>query len=96
MEGVKGCFRPEEQPSRGKKGEGQGEEESGSGHRSPEALSPGAAAGPEGFTRSRVNHGATVKVLLVSANMETMNIPPLPQGLACVAAATRRAGTTWR
>ncbi len=33
-----------------------------------------------------------MKVLLVSANMETMNIPPLPLGLACVAAATRRAG----
>ena len=33
-----------------------------------------------------------MKVLLISANMETMNMPPLPLGLACVAAATGRAG----
>ena len=33
-----------------------------------------------------------MNVLLISANMETMNMPPLPLGLACVAAATGRAG----
>jgi radical SAM superfamily enzyme YgiQ (UPF0313 family) len=33
-----------------------------------------------------------VKVLLISANTETTNMPTLPLGLACVAAATRRAG----
>ncbi|MBP2675541.1 MAG: radical domain iron-sulfur cluster-binding oxidoreductase with cobalamin-binding-like domain, partial [Deltaproteobacteria bacterium] len=33
-----------------------------------------------------------MNVLLISANMETMNMPPLPLGLACVAAATVRAG----
>lgn len=33
-----------------------------------------------------------MKVLLISANMETMNMPPLPLGLACVAAAIGRAG----
>jgi len=33
-----------------------------------------------------------VNVLLISANMEKMNMPPLPLGLACVAAATRAAG----
>jgi len=33
-----------------------------------------------------------VRVLLISANTETMNMPTLPLGLACVAAATRNAG----
>ena len=33
-----------------------------------------------------------MKVLLISANTETINLTPLPLGLACVAAATRRAG----
>ncbi|MBP2674061.1 MAG: radical domain iron-sulfur cluster-binding oxidoreductase with cobalamin-binding-like domain [Deltaproteobacteria bacterium] len=33
-----------------------------------------------------------MKVLLICANRETMNMPPLPLGLACVAEATRRAG----
>jgi len=33
-----------------------------------------------------------VKVLLISANTDTTNLPTLPLGLACVAAATRRAG----
>jgi radical SAM superfamily enzyme YgiQ (UPF0313 family) len=33
-----------------------------------------------------------VRVLLISANTETMNMPVLPLGLACVAAATRNAG----
>ena len=33
-----------------------------------------------------------MNVLLISANMETLNMPPLPLGLACVAAATRSAG----
>ncbi len=33
-----------------------------------------------------------MNVLLISANTETMNMPPLPLGLACVAAATRKAG----
>jgi radical SAM superfamily enzyme YgiQ (UPF0313 family) len=33
-----------------------------------------------------------VNILLISANMETMNMPPLPLGLASVAAAIRRAG----
>lgn len=33
-----------------------------------------------------------MRVLLVSANTERMNIPPLPLGLACVAAASQRAG----
>ena len=33
-----------------------------------------------------------MKVLLISANMHTTSIPAFPLGLACVAAATRRAG----
>lgn len=33
-----------------------------------------------------------MKVLLISANAETINMPTLPLGLACVAAATRKAG----
>jgi len=33
-----------------------------------------------------------MKVLLISANTEKMNMPTLPLGLACVAAATRKAG----
>lgn len=33
-----------------------------------------------------------MKVLLISANTEQINMPVLPLGLACVAAATRRAG----
>jgi radical SAM superfamily enzyme YgiQ (UPF0313 family) len=33
-----------------------------------------------------------VRVLLISANTETMTMPTLPLGLACVAAATRNAG----
>ena len=33
-----------------------------------------------------------MKVLLISANTERINLTPLPLGLACVAAATRRAG----
>jgi radical SAM superfamily enzyme YgiQ (UPF0313 family) len=33
-----------------------------------------------------------VRVLLISANTETMNMPTLPLGLACVVAATRNAG----
>lgn len=33
-----------------------------------------------------------MNILLISANMETMNMPPLPLGLASVAAAIRRAG----
>ena len=33
-----------------------------------------------------------MKVLLISANTETINMPTLPLGLACVAAATQRAG----
>jgi radical SAM superfamily enzyme YgiQ (UPF0313 family) len=33
-----------------------------------------------------------VRVLLISANTETMNMPTLPLGLACVAAATRNTG----
>jgi len=33
-----------------------------------------------------------MKVLLISANTETINMPTLPLGLACVAAATRKAG----
>ena len=33
-----------------------------------------------------------MKVLLISANTETTNMPTLPLGLACVAAATRQAG----
>ncbi len=33
-----------------------------------------------------------MKVLLISANAETINMPTLPLGLACVAAAARRAG----
>ena len=33
-----------------------------------------------------------MRVLLISANTETMNMPTLPLGLACVAAATRNAG----
>jgi radical SAM superfamily enzyme YgiQ (UPF0313 family) len=33
-----------------------------------------------------------VRVLLISANTETINMPTLPLGLACVAAATRAAG----
>jgi len=33
-----------------------------------------------------------MKVLLISANTERINVTPLPLGLACVAAATRRAG----
>ena len=33
-----------------------------------------------------------MRVLLISANTETMNMPVLPLGLACVAAATRNAG----
>jgi radical SAM superfamily enzyme YgiQ (UPF0313 family) len=33
-----------------------------------------------------------MNVLLISANTETINMPVLPLGLACVAAATRRAG----
>jgi radical SAM superfamily enzyme YgiQ (UPF0313 family) len=36
--------------------------------------------------------GKFVRVLLISANTETMNMPTLPLGLACVAAATRNAG----
>jgi radical SAM superfamily enzyme YgiQ (UPF0313 family) len=34
----------------------------------------------------------TMKVLLISANTEQINMPTLPLGLACVAAATRKAG----
>ena len=33
-----------------------------------------------------------MKVLLISANTEKINMPTLPLGLACVAAATRKAG----
>ncbi len=33
-----------------------------------------------------------MKVLLISANTETINMPTLPLGLACVAAATQKAG----
>jgi hypothetical protein len=33
-----------------------------------------------------------MRVLLIAANMEKMNILPLPLGPACVAAATRKAG----
>ena len=33
-----------------------------------------------------------MKVLLISANTEKINMPVLPLGLACVAAATQRAG----
>ncbi len=33
-----------------------------------------------------------MRVLLISANTETINIPVLPLGLACVAAATKKAG----
>jgi radical SAM superfamily enzyme YgiQ (UPF0313 family) len=36
--------------------------------------------------------GEFVRVLLISANTETMNMPVLPLGLACVAAATQNAG----
>jgi radical SAM superfamily enzyme YgiQ (UPF0313 family) len=36
--------------------------------------------------------GEFVRVLLISANTETMNMPTLPLGLACVVAATRNAG----
>src|SRR5208337_3628497 len=36
--------------------------------------------------------GEFVRVLLISANTETINMPTLPLGLACVAAATRNAG----
>jgi len=33
-----------------------------------------------------------MKVLLISANTEKINMPPLPLGLACVAASTRKSG----
>jgi hypothetical protein len=33
-----------------------------------------------------------MRVLLISANTEEINMPTLPLGLACVAAATQRAG----
>ncbi len=33
-----------------------------------------------------------MRILLISANTETINMPTLPLGLACVAAATRKAG----
>jgi len=33
-----------------------------------------------------------MKVLLISANTEQINMPTLPLGLACVAASTRKAG----
>lgn len=33
-----------------------------------------------------------MKVLLISANTEKLNMPTLPLGLACVAAATQKAG----
>jgi radical SAM superfamily enzyme YgiQ (UPF0313 family) len=36
--------------------------------------------------------GESVRVLLISANTETMSMPVLPLGLACVAAATQNAG----
>jgi len=36
--------------------------------------------------------GPVMKVLLISANTERINITPLPLGLGCVASATRRAG----
>jgi radical SAM superfamily enzyme YgiQ (UPF0313 family) len=42
--------------------------------------------------RTTGGRGEFVRVLLISANTETMNMPVLPLGLACVAAATRNAG----
>ena len=33
-----------------------------------------------------------MRVLLISANREEINMPTLPMGLGCVAAAARRAG----
>ena len=33
-----------------------------------------------------------MKVLLISANTEKLNMPTLPLGLACVATATQKAG----
>ena len=33
-----------------------------------------------------------MRILLISANTERLNMPTLPRGLACVAAAVRRAG----
>ena len=42
--------------------------------------------------RSWDDRGEFVRVLLISANTETMSMPTLPLGLACVAAATRNAG----
>jgi len=38
----------------------------------------------------------SMKVLLISANTEQINMPTLPLGLACVAASTRKAGHTVR
>jgi hypothetical protein len=37
-----------------------------------------------------------MKVLLISANTEQINMPTLPLGLACVAASARKAGHTVR
>jgi radical SAM superfamily enzyme YgiQ (UPF0313 family) len=40
-----------------------------------------------------VKHGIKgMRILFISANTETINMTPLPLGLACVAAATRKAG----
>jgi len=46
----------------------------------------------EGTLGTADGRGDFVRVLLISANTETMNMPTLPLGLACVAAATRMAG----
>lgn len=40
----------------------------------------------------QLQHNRTVRVLLISANTELVNMPTIPVGLAYVAAATRRAG----
>jgi radical SAM superfamily enzyme YgiQ (UPF0313 family) len=40
----------------------------------------------------KTNWIKTMKVLLISANTETINMPVLPVGLACVAASVQRAG----
>lgn len=42
------------------------------------------------------NEFSPVTVLLISANTETVNMPVLPLGLACVAAAAERAGMSVR
>jgi radical SAM superfamily enzyme YgiQ (UPF0313 family) len=45
-----------------------------------------------GSTLVTTGGGEFVRVLLISANTETVTMPTLPLGLACVAAATRNAG----